>query len=138
MKKIIIVVSALILIIIFINIAKRPESGQPQGPISMDELDILGDKVIGPAEQGPAAALSPGVNNVGQPQPQTSAEPSKPTNQEIQRALSGAGFYKGHIDGKIGPQTKKAIQDFQKANGLQVDGKVGARTWAVLGKYLSR
>ncbi|MCM8789832.1 MAG: peptidoglycan-binding protein [Candidatus Omnitrophica bacterium] len=29
------------------------------------------------------------------------------------------------------------MEEFQKANGLQVDGKVGPKTWAVLSKYLS-
>ena len=57
-------------------------------------------------------------------------------DKEIQTALKAAGFYAGSIDGKIGPRTKKAIEEFQKANGLQVDGKVGPKTWAELEKYL--
>lgn len=57
-------------------------------------------------------------------------------NKDIQRALKAAGFYTGMIDGKIGPRTKKAILDFQKANGLKADGKVGPKTMAVLEKYL--
>jgi peptidoglycan hydrolase-like protein with peptidoglycan-binding domain len=32
--------------------------------------------------------------------------------------------------------TRKAIEEFQKANGLEVDGKVGPKTWRVLSKYL--
>jgi peptidoglycan hydrolase-like protein with peptidoglycan-binding domain len=43
----------------------------------------------------------------------------------------------GGIDGKIGPLTRKAIEDFQKANNLKVDGKVGPKTWAVLEKSLN-
>ncbi|MEM7817114.1 MAG: peptidoglycan-binding domain-containing protein [Candidatus Aenigmatarchaeota archaeon] len=54
----------------------------------------------------------------------------------MQRALRNAGFYKGPIDGKIGPQTKNAIKEFQKANGLVPDGVVGRRTWEKLSKYL--
>jgi peptidoglycan hydrolase-like protein with peptidoglycan-binding domain len=56
---------------------------------------------------------------------------------DIQTALKNAGYYAGKIDGKIGPMSKKAIEDFQKANGLTADGKVGPKTWAVLGKYLT-
>jgi murein L,D-transpeptidase YcbB/YkuD len=57
-------------------------------------------------------------------------------NKDIQNALKAAGFYTGTIDGKIGPRTKKAIIDFQKANGLKADGKCGPKTLAALDKYL--
>ncbi|MFA6079592.1 MAG: peptidoglycan-binding protein [Candidatus Omnitrophota bacterium] len=59
-------------------------------------------------------------------------------SKDIQSALKNAGFYSGAIDGKIGPKTKKAIQEFQAAKGLTVDGKVGPKTWAELAKYLSQ
>jgi len=61
--------------------------------------------------------------------------PYKPTNIEIQTALKNAGFYAGIVDGKIGPKSKKAIEDFQKANSLKVDGKVGPKTWEAMSKY---
>lgn len=60
------------------------------------------------------------------------------TAKQIQMTLKNAGFYKGPIDGKIGPKTKEAIKDFQKARGLKVDGIVGKRTTQELRKYLSR
>ena len=63
--------------------------------------------------------------------------PYKPTGIEIQTALKNAGFYSGNIDGKIGPKSKKAIEDFQSANNLKADGKVGLKTWEALGKYLA-
>lgn len=63
--------------------------------------------------------------------------PYQPTANEIQTALKNAGFYAGNVDGKIGPKSKKAIEDFQKANGLKADGKVGPKTWEALGKYLT-
>lgn len=59
-------------------------------------------------------------------------------DKEVQIALKNAGFYTGAVDGKIGPKTKKAIQEFQKAKGLKVDGKVGPMTWAELEKYLNQ
>lgn len=61
---------------------------------------------------------------------------SRPTPRRIQRALMNAGFFKGPINGKIGPQTKRAIKEFQKAHGLKADGIVGKRTWEKLSKYL--
>jgi len=57
--------------------------------------------------------------------------------QDIQTALKNTGHYKGPIDGKNGPLTKEAVKDFQKANGLKVDGKVGRKTWGVLSPYLN-
>ena len=63
--------------------------------------------------------------------------PSLSTKQ-IQIALKAAGFYKGPIDGKVGPKTKEAIKAFQKANGLRADGIVGRKTRLKLGKYLNR
>jgi peptidoglycan hydrolase-like protein with peptidoglycan-binding domain len=63
--------------------------------------------------------------------------PYKPTGIEVQTALKNAGFYAGNIDGKIGPKSKKAIEDFQKANGLKVDGKVGPKTWEAMSKSSS-
>lgn len=55
---------------------------------------------------------------------------------EIQTALRNAGFYSGNVDGKIGPNTEKAIKDFQKANNLEADGVIGAKTRSLLMKYL--
>lgn len=57
--------------------------------------------------------------------------------QKIQTALKNAGLYSGAIDGKIGPASRKAIETFQKNNGLTVDGKVGPKTWAALEPYLN-
>jgi len=58
-------------------------------------------------------------------------------NRDIQTALKAANFYTGSIDGKMGPKTKKAIVEFQKAKGLKADGKVGPKTWIALEKYLT-
>lgn len=65
------------------------------------------------------------------------AVPESPSEKDIQAALKNAGLYDGEIDGKIGPKTKKAIEDFQANNGLTADGKVGAKTWEKLKAYFS-
>jgi murein L,D-transpeptidase YcbB/YkuD len=59
------------------------------------------------------------------------------THKDIQLALKNAGFYNGSIDGKIGRNTKKAIKELQKANGLRADGKVGPKTKSLLLQYLT-
>lgn len=71
-----------------------------------------------------------------QPAKSGSAAAAQLSAKQIQRALKAAGFYKGTIDGKIGPQTKAAIRSFQKSHGLKVDGVVGKKTAAALRRYL--
>jgi len=56
--------------------------------------------------------------------------------KQIQSALKNAGYYEGKIDGKIGPQSKRAIKEFQRDNGLKVDGVVGKKTWTILNQFL--
>jgi peptidoglycan hydrolase-like protein with peptidoglycan-binding domain len=51
-----------------------------------------------------------------------------------QVALRGHGLYPGPIDGIRGPQTIRATRKFQRRHGLVVDGVVGPRTRAKLGK----
>jgi len=51
----------------------------------------------------------------------------------MQRLLT----YKGipmDPDGKYGPKTEQAVKDYQKKNGLKVDGKCGPQTWGSLTK----
>lgn len=52
--------------------------------------------------------------------------------QLVQTLLRDAGFNPGKIDGKFGPGTKAAVESFQKARGLKVDGKVGYQTLKAL------
>lgn len=59
-----------------------------------------------------------------------------PSISNVQTALRNAGHYTGNIDGTAGPQSSKAVKEFQKSNGLTADGVVGAQTWEALKKYL--
>lgn len=45
-----------------------------------------------------------------------------------QKMLKELGFYKGTVDGYLGPQTDDAVRDFQKQYGLEVDGLPGPAT----------
>ena len=51
-----------------------------------------------------------------------------PAIRNMQTALSRLGFDPNGIDGKYGNGTFKAVQAFQKANGLAVDGQSGPET----------
>lgn len=105
-----------------------PESISATGEIStnIEPANMVASEVIPPtaAAQQVAVKVAPLV--------QSAIDKTK----DIQKALKNAGFDVGTIDGKIGPKTKKAIEDFQKSKNLKVDGKVGPKTWAELEKYL--
>ena len=64
-------------------------------------------------------------------------ESKKLSTRQIQAALKNAGFYRGSVDGKMGPATTEAIKSCQRANGLKADGVVGKKTRANLMKYLT-
>lgn len=57
--------------------------------------------------------------------------------KEVQACLKNAGFYSGKINGVNTKRTRKAVREFQKTNGLKVDGVVGPKTWELLSKYSS-
>lgn len=63
------------------------------------------------------------------------AKSGKYATRDVQHALKNAGFYEGAVDGKSGPQTRAAIQEFQRVHGLKDDGVVGRQTWAKLSGY---
>lgn len=58
-----------------------------------------------------------------------------PLAAAIQAALCDAG-YSLDIDGEFGPLTETALREYQKKNGLEVDGVAGPATYAkLLGGY---
>ena len=57
--------------------------------------------------------------------------------EELQQALSTAGYDPGPADGTFGRRTEAAVAAFQGANGLSVDGRVGPETAAALDTALS-
>ncbi len=62
-----------------------------------------------------------------------------PKNTQAQKELRALGYDLGTggpnedgVDGEFGSKTKKAVEKFQKANGLKEDGKIGPQTGAML------
>ena len=50
----------------------------------------------------------------------------------LQERLNAAGVNSGPVDGKFGDLTQKAVRNFQRVNGLQVDGVAGPNTLRAL------
>ncbi len=57
-----------------------------------------------------------------------------PRVKEIQQMLVALKIYAGAVDGKLGPQTRKALQAFQEESGITVTGKIDPRTLIMLKK----
>ena len=54
------------------------------------------------------------------------------TAKQKQCLLAYLGYYHGAIDGAIGPQTRAAVLEFQRAEGLTADGSPGPLTQEAL------
>lgn len=57
--------------------------------------------------------------------------------KKVQERLIKFGYLDGEADGRYGEATRKAVEWFQKSNGLSVDGRVGPSTAAALGVTLT-
>ncbi|NJO71326.1 MAG: peptidoglycan-binding protein [Oscillatoriales cyanobacterium RM1_1_9] len=52
--------------------------------------------------------------------------------KELQKLLLAHGFDPGKPDGVFGARTEQAVQEFQSAQGLEIDGLVSRATWQAL------
>ncbi len=148
MKKFVYIVIASVTVFSLYGCGKKQQSVEEmQQPMSMETLTTMNTSSPQPPEtkageskspvEVKSEAVSPVTLKGAKLEPLPPAGPYKPTATEIQTALKNAGFYSGAVDGKIGLKTKKAISEFQKANGLIADGKIGPKTWGVLSGHLN-
>ncbi len=112
------------------ELAQLPQSTTSNQQASVEVLPIE----TAPVTQA-AGQTSPAITQAASTIPSVASNLSR--DQQIQTALKNAGLYQGNIDGKLGPKTKKAIEQFQTNNGLKADGKVGPKTWTALQQYLT-
>jgi len=148
------IAAAVVLSILILGCSKKREIAEElQEPMSMTSLanmtaepsvkaQIPGVPLQPPAKDAAAPIASSGPEAPAQATSSTLEAlpppgPYNPSVLEVQTALKNAGLYTGAVDGKAGPLTKKAIEEFQKAHNLKVDGKVGPQTWGLLCKELT-
>ena len=55
------------------------------------------------------------------------------TVMQVQQHLKQQGYDVGAVDGKMGPQTKQALQNFQRDKNIQSSGQLNQQTMAALG-----
>ena len=62
--------------------------------------------------------------------------PNIVNDRDVQYALKELGFYKGPVDGKMGPKSQAAIVNFQKSRKMKADGVAGPQTKKQLAKAI--
>ncbi|MFH7245146.1 MAG: peptidoglycan-binding protein [Spirulina sp.] len=95
--------------------------------------------------RSPSKALPPGPVVPGSDQSTASASTAESTQAmvlrqgsqgdavwAVQARLQRLGYDPGPLDGYFGPQTERAVRQFQQASSIAVDGVVGAITWRYL------
>lgn len=99
---------------------------------------IAVDGIVGPATFN---AISNAANGQGNSTPAPKPVVSKPSSNgllkvgsrgsevgNLQKSLQTLGYYKGSIDSIFGGGTKAAVMNFQRSQGISVDGVVGPAT----------
>ena len=89
-------------------------------------LDYAADagNPVNPATMAPAAQTSDSLT--------TGDALRKDDVRWAQVELRDKGFYKGSLDGVLGPKTKRALGQFQKNTGLGRTASLDAQTWEAL------
>lgn len=94
-------------------------------------------QVTGQLNQATAATLGVDPNTLLAPAAVPAPPPSgrlRPASvRALQARLGSLGFYSGPVDGVWGAGTETAVQNFQRARGLQSDGLLGPGTVTALG-----
>ena len=91
---------------------------------------------IGMFAAGPALAQqngsAPSDNQPAVSGAQTHSRMSGSTVRRVQRELKAQGLYEGHVDGRYGPETRNAIEQFQRSHNLTPSGQPDQETLAAL------
>ena len=126
-----------VLLSVFLIFAFSGCATMGKGKAKTDELEMrisdLEQKVIEKDDQ--IRTLEARLDTTKKTEERKKVDVAKISKKDMQSALKNAGFYSGPVDGKFGQLTSNAIMEFQKANSLKVDGKVGQQTWLKLSEY---
>jgi Putative peptidoglycan binding domain len=82
---------------------------------------------------GPGAYDNGGGGYYGSGTYDSSDQYTDRTIADVQTQLAKEGYYRGEIDGVLGPETRRAIVSFQSDHGLRVTGNLTQETLSTLG-----
>jgi peptidoglycan hydrolase-like protein with peptidoglycan-binding domain len=105
------------------------------GTVSVLALGISGAALDYAADAGnpvDAATMSPAQTS---DRSMTDDSLRKDDIRWAQVELRDRGLYKGSLDGILGPETKRALGQFQKNNGMGWTASLDAQTWEALTGY---
>lgn len=92
-----------------------------------DDLRYFADRYVGGSPQGVSSRTARRKGEAGG---------GRYSVVQTQTALKRAGYFRPKPTGYFGKITREALIRFQKDHGLDPDGIVGPKTWAILSRYL--
>ena len=107
------------------------------GPATWSVIDVHGEETLTPPPS--AVPAPPEAHPSTGPSATVAVAHASPSSGEASAAGSGNAIsrlqaaLKMSPDGEFGPETEAAVRRLQARHGLNVDGVVGAATWALLG-----
>ena len=107
---------------------QRKNGLTPDGLAGKDTRSLLESARNGSSKAATGNAAKPSAYNEGTLYNGCGGEEVRAMQQE----LIDLGYLEGKADGKFGNKTEKAVKDFQRKNGLTVDGLAGKKTRSVL------
>ena len=91
---------------------------------------------IGMFAAGPALAQQGGSTSNDNPSAtsgmQSQSRMSGSGLRHVQRELKSQGLYEGRVDGRYGPETRNALEQFQRSHNLPANGQPDQQTLAAL------
>ena len=102
-----------------------------QGMNSAPKPDAGQSGMSSPSSSGSSSMNAPDSTMGGQASTSKSTSNTQASADQVmqaQQALKLKGIYTGQVDGKDGPQTRSAISQFQKQNGLRQTAQLDAAT----------
>jgi len=85
-----------------------------------------------PATRAAPNATAQGAQVSGSNWQANRATISESQKEEVQQELKRAGLYRGDVDGIFGPETRRAIAEFQRQHGLSQTGTLDQQTLTAL------